>query len=222
VGAAPSASPVTASAAVRLPFRSGPETGLLLLGGLVSITGLILVAAMWRRERRRPPPQAAAVAQAVPATLSPPPMSRSTDDDEANVPRWLRQSLRQERFAQPVMRRMAVVSTRGPLTFEEPESDAIARMVLRYDGVSLLDQPNESFARTLTVLGTADEVDILEVTDAWAFIRTPNGMSGWLPSMTLRGKPTAAESPYGRPPEPDGSGARLPDGAGVASLRGHN
>lgn len=117
---------------------------------------------------------------------------RAIPDDEANVPRWLRTSVRAGRSwrPQPVTQRMAVNVYRQTATFDEPAADILARMILRYDGVELLDEPNESFARTVSVVGTGDEVDLLEVQGAWARVVTPRGSTGWLPSMTLRGATT--------------------------------
>ena len=187
-------------ASIAAPWN-GRDTGLLALAGLISLGGLMLVVIVWRRERRREVLVTSGVAPAAPQpslrSLAPPPVA----DDEANLPRWLRPSVRAQRFAQPIMRRMAVISARDPLVFREPPVAAIARMVLRYDGVALLDQPTETLATTLAELGTEDEVDIMEVRDAWALVRTPDGLSGWLPTMTLRGKPNPVE-PASQEPEP--------------------
>jgi hypothetical protein len=59
-------------------------------------------------------------------------------------------------------------------------------MVVRYDGVALLDQADEAFGRSLGGLQAGDEVEVLERAGAWAQVRTAQGRSGWVPSMTLK------------------------------------
>lgn len=176
------------------------------LVALVTLGGLVLFV-LGVRPRRRPE-RAAAFAQLLgQADLNRPVAypGRTTPDDEANVPRWLRASVRAGRTwrPQPVTQRMAVNVYRQTATFDEPAADMLARMILRYDRVDLLDEPNEALARTLTVVGTGDEVDVLEVQDAWARVVTPRGATGWLPTMTLRSAiatEVADEPPAGEPP----------------------
>lgn len=166
------------------------EAGLASLLVLVVVTGggwLIL-----RRRgdgRSRPPDLAAAAAVAAPAlTSAPAAVRRQASPEEAGTPRWLRASVRAERFA-PARTELAprrYSAMREATTFDHPADAAAIRMLVRYDGVALLDQTNEVFAQVISELGTGDEVEIVDVVDVWAEVQTPHGYRGWVPTMTLR------------------------------------
>jgi Bacterial SH3 domain len=141
----------------------------------------------------------------VPAPLSQayrPSQSAVTPIEEENLPRWLRASVRAERFYTPAREPSASVRPRRVLAFDEPAASGV-RLEVRYDHVDVLDEPNEAYARTLTQVGTGDEVEILEQTEAWALVRTPRGVTGWLPSMTVGAAPTAVEGPTDPSPAPE-------------------
>jgi hypothetical protein len=128
--------------------------------------------------------------------------AQSAPSDEVNVPRWLRASVRAERFEmidRDVRTTASFVPRRGA-RFSEPPLDAATRMLVRYERVQVLDQPNEAYGRTLTEVGTNDEVDVLEAQEAWALVQTPSGVTGWLLTMTIA-RPAGAVSDAGADPE---------------------
>jgi hypothetical protein len=164
--------------------------------GLVSLLVLVVVTGggwfiLGRRGSGRSlaPDLALAVAAAGPSfTSSPGALRRQAPPEEAGTPRWLRASVRAERFApartQVVPRRYSAM--REAATFDHPADASAIRMLVRYDGVALLDQTNEVFAQVISELGTGDEVEIVDVVDVWAEVQTPHGYRGWVPTMTLR------------------------------------
>jgi hypothetical protein len=109
--------------------------------------------------------------------------------DQAGVPRWLRGSVRAERFWTPPIRPEPSRAARRAAVFNEPVSDTGMRLNVRYDRVAVLDQPDEAYATTLTEVGTGDEVEVLEIRDVSVRIRTSRGEIGWIPSMTLGAPP---------------------------------
>jgi hypothetical protein len=135
-------------------------------------------------------------------------------DDEADMPRWLRPSLRAERFgadlaparsaerALPLGLRVAGPPARTPLAFGGAPADLDDRRLVRLDGVALLDRPDEADGRRLSQLERGDEVAVLEGEAGWVNVLTPTGEAGWLPEAALAGTPVAArlaDAPLARP-----------------------
>jgi hypothetical protein len=95
-------------------------------------------------------------------------------------------------------------------------SDAeVDRWVLRYDGVVLLDRPDDVHGRPMEGLQADDEVALLERDELWANVATPGGRAGWIPAMALgpaaapgsgpaAGPAAASDSPAA--PEPSNAG----------------
>ena len=174
--------------------------------GLVG-AGIVFFALFGRRRRGEPSVGDLAVAGAseLPSgRASTPPMAL---DGEENVPRWLRASVRDARFWTPSREPRVHTSRRHALTFAEPLAESANRLVVRYDNVDVLDQPNEAYAHLVGEVGTGDEVEIVELNDAWALVRTPRGVTGWLPTMTIgaleAGATQAAPEPAEAPAAPD-------------------
>jgi hypothetical protein len=78
------------------------------------------------------------------------------------------------------------------MVFVTPGEDLAGLHYVRYDGVPLLDRPDEVLGRTLRELDGGDEVEVLERAEIWAQVRTPNNLTGWVPSMTLADVSAAA------------------------------
>lgn len=111
-------------------------------------------------------------------------------DDDVALPRWIRnRSLESEERARLEPRPRT--SRRRPVLFTDPLGESSMRLVVRYDGVALLSQPNEAYADVLTEMGTGDEVEILDIDEPWARVLTPRGIEGWLPTMTIGAAPDA-------------------------------
>jgi hypothetical protein len=112
-------------------------------------------------------------------------------DDEENMPRWLRPSLRAERFGMDQTRvrvlpaaLQPIPTRRAPLAFGGTSADLSDRRVVRSAAVGLLDQPDPA-AQHVTELEGGDEVEILETVGLWANVLTPTGLAGWLPTVVL-------------------------------------
>lgn len=112
-------------------------------------------------------------------------------DDEENMPRWLRPSLRAERFGMDQTRIRVVPAAlqpvptrRAPLAFGGTSAELSDRRVVRSAAVGLLDQPDAA-ARHVAELEQGDEVEILETDELWANVLTPTGLAGWLPAVVL-------------------------------------
>jgi hypothetical protein len=147
-------------------------------------------AALYAFGRRHSPGEARFAA--VPALVaqpvsSPSPRGYETVDeprDEEGVPRWLRASVRADRFWTPPRDPDRDLRARGPAdAFVEAPADA-ATVVVRSDA-TILDGPNESYAAIVGRVHAGDEVLVSFMAEDWAEVRTPRGASGWLPSMAL-------------------------------------
>ena len=159
---------------------------------LLALVALFAVMAVGRRRRPAAVEGAAALEMALPddpTTLSLTP--HPTPTGEEHVPRWRRPSVVAARFEtdSTVIVRAAtagsVAPRRTPNVFTDPTADAGDRMWLRYDGVPLLDQPDEALGRSQADLDTGDEVLVLERDELWANVTTPAGIMGWVPAMVL-------------------------------------
>jgi hypothetical protein len=119
-----------------------------------------------------------------------------TPEMESLLPRWRRPSLMQARKADPL--READDAPR--LRFDD--GLAIAgqeRRFVRYTVVRLLDAPDELRANEIGVLGTGDEVVVMERQGVYCLVQAPNGGRGWIHKMTLGDvvgpAPAVVESP---------------------------
>ena len=120
-----------------------------------------------------------------------------TGGRDRNVPRWLDPAIaaaRRPDRSSAVARSAAaaVPRTRPPLVFVTPGGALAGLHYVRYDGVPLLDRPDDVLGRTLQELDGGDEVDVLERAEIWAQVRTPDNLIGWVPSMTLADVSAAA------------------------------
>ncbi len=97
------------------------------------------------------------------------------------MPRWRRPSLRAARMASERAPAPAAV----PLAFGDRAADGAERARIRYQLVRLTDEPDEIRSTQIAQLVAGDEVEVLERRAAWARVRTPMGVEGWVPKMTL-------------------------------------
>jgi hypothetical protein len=159
---------------------------------------VLLVAFVIARRRLERRERAALAAAAWPPDLDSRPIRRIETraetlaaDDEDNRPRWLRPSLRAERFGMDQMRARILPTAlqpapprRTPLTFGGTTADRSDRRLIRSAVVGLLDQP-DPVGRHVAELEHGDEVEILETVEPWANVVTPTGLAGWLPTVVL-------------------------------------
>jgi hypothetical protein len=170
------------------------------LGAPVAYLALVLLVAFVIARRRLERRERAALAGAArPPDLDSRPVRRIerraeplAADDEESRPRWLRPSLRAERFGVDQARVARVMPAalqpapprRTPLTFGGTTADLSDRRLIRSAVVGLLDQPDPA-GRHLAELEHGDEVEILETVEPWTNVLTPTGLAGWLPTVVL-------------------------------------
>jgi hypothetical protein len=157
-----------------------------LLLGLVTVIGAALIVAMIRRRSQGRPASETAESEDVSAGILASPSGR-----DRNLPRWLDPSIAAARFrtdtttAVRTAAAMVAAPARTPAVFAGPGDELVERARVRYDAVPLLDRPDDVLGRTQGELDAEDEVEVLERSEIWARVRTPNGMTGWLPGMTI-------------------------------------
>lgn len=129
----------------------------------------------------------------------------SAPTGEEHIPRWRRPSVTAARFEShsTVAIRAAIPTTepppaRVPLVFAEPIDAGAELLFVRYDGVPLLDRPEDALGRPLSELNTGDEVAVVAGDDLWAHVTTPTRLAGWVARMALT--PVALESSEAEPP----------------------
>lgn len=153
--------------------------------------GLAFVISTRRRRPKDEPARLSAVSAAPRPTLHLATASgrRVAVEDDAVLPRWIRNRTADEahdrRPPEPPPRRV----TRSPTLFTDPIGESSMRLVVRYDNVALLNQPNDSFGEVLTELGSGDEVEILDIDEPWARVLTPRGVEGWVQTMAIGAAP---------------------------------
>jgi hypothetical protein len=161
--------------------------GLLLpiaVGLVAAIAVALVVLVVLQRRQHQPAPETGDSDHDADATLA------SASPNRA-LPRWLDPSIAAARFRTDTTTgiRAAVAAAtapaRMPLVFAGPVDELIERAWIRYDGVPLLDRPDDVLGRAQRDLDGGDEVEVVERGEIWAAVRTPNGVAGWLPAMTL-------------------------------------
>ena len=111
---------------------------------------------------------AVAVAGPAPATVLPAPLLSNVD-----------------RHAQ----RLGRGQTRAVLRFDHPPGKGVDRRVVGYRLVRISDGPDDLHTAEVGRLDRGDEVELLEATDGFARIRTPEGLEGWVPALTVLHRP---------------------------------
>jgi hypothetical protein len=173
-------------------LSSAPDGLLLPIGlALAGVLALVVIA-RWRLKAG----QQSETAESD-AGVSGDPDAASASD--RSLPRWLDPSVVAARFrtdtttAARAAAAVAIAPARAPVVFSDPIDELAERMRVRYDGVPLLDRPDDVLGRTLGELDGGDEVELLERGEIWARVKTPKAAAGWLPSMTLAPVATAED-----------------------------
>jgi len=173
-------------------LSSTPEGLFLPIGLAVAGVLLLVIIARWRLK-------AAQTSEAAESDAGLPGDPDAASASDRNLPRWLDPSVVAARFrtdtttAVRAAAAVAIAPARAPVVFTGPIDELAQRMRVRYDGVPLLDRPDDVLGRTLGELDGGDEVELLERGEIWARVKTPKAAAGWLPSMTLAPVATDAE-----------------------------
>src|SRR5947207_1413889 len=166
------------------PLGDGPIA--LLLAGIVvpvgAFAGWWLVA--FRRRRRAP------AAEVDDESAEAPREPR----DQESMPRWLRPSVREARYA----REGTGTEPRALVFGSEPDS-GVDRRLMRFDLVPLFASIDQEQPPVLAQLKVHDEVEVLDQNGPWLRVRTPVGTEGWVPESRVSGplseEPAASSSP---------------------------
>jgi hypothetical protein len=146
---------------------------------LTTALGVMLFAFVLRRPARRErvparPNVAAAVAVA-------PPGADAVSPDEANLPRWLRPTLREQRQWTD----RAAYAVREPERFDSPPRGGADRRTIGYRLVRLSDGPDDLRSNEISRLDRGDEVEIIGDQGGFLQVRTPSGLEGWVPRIAI-------------------------------------
>jgi hypothetical protein len=101
--------------------------------------------------------------------------------NEATIPRWRRQSLKEARFQRVLVRPSAPTPK---LAFAAPPERDVERVAVRYDFVQLVSSPDAD-TPAVAELRAGDEVDVVTRQGRWVQVKTPHGAVGWIEAATL-------------------------------------
>jgi SH3 domain-containing protein len=163
-------------------LRFGFDTGIglpVFAWSLTTALGVLLFAFVLRRPARRErvpvgPNVAAAVALA-------PPGADAVHPDEANLPRWLRPTLREQRQWSD----RATYAVREPELFDSAPRGGADRRTIGYRLVRLSDGPDDLRSNEISRLDRGDEVEIIGDQGGFLQVRTPSGLEGWVPRIAI-------------------------------------
>ena len=116
-------------------------------------------------------------------------------DDEAELPRWLRPSVREERVWTPPPPRHPPAESPRSTRFAPPAWDPANRQAV-HARTALLNVPNEALSTPITDIERGGEVEILQARDTWLRVRTATGDEGWIQSSALGARPTDTETTF--------------------------
>ncbi len=75
----------------------------------------------------------------------------------------------------------------GPQTFSKPPGKGVERLKVGYRMVRLSEGVDDVSSRELGRLDRGDEVEVLDSYEGFLQVRTPDGITGWIPRHTILG-----------------------------------
>jgi hypothetical protein len=164
-----------------------------LVWSLTTMLGVLLFAAFVRRPRRRadaipegPHGGAAAIVADSLGTAHVRPVvgGAGIPADEANLPRWLRPALNDQRQAND---RGSLPAFHEPERFAAPGKGGAERRTIAYRLVRLSAGPDDIRFAEVGRLDRGDEVEVIGESDGFLKVRTPAGLEGWVPRVVIVG-----------------------------------
>ncbi len=73
----------------------------------------------------------------------------------------------------------------APRTFDKPPAKDVERVKMSYRRVRLSEGPDDVGSRELDRLDRGDEVEIVGSFEGFLQVRTPEGVTGWIPRHTI-------------------------------------
>ena len=77
-----------------------------------------------------------------------------------------------------------------PRTFDKPPAGDVERAKVGYRRVRISSKPHAVRSQELGRLDRGDEVEIVDSYEGFLQVRTPDGITGWIPRHTIVGAPT--------------------------------
>ena len=157
-----------------------------------------------RRHRRRPSPTPGAASKAKPVrkAAAPPPDESKRKKPAARAAKAAAAStiaasaapapVERDLDAAPLAAAAASVKpgpvgkdAAAPRKFDKPPAKDAQRTTVGYRQVRLSDAANDVGSRELGRLDRGDEVEILDSFEGFLQVRTPDGLTGWIPRQTI-------------------------------------
>ena len=101
--------------------------------------------------------------------------------EEAHIPRWRRQSVREARAASE----RAPAAPAVKMRFHTDPEPGAERFQVRYALVTMTDTMDELTGTRVGELQSGDEVEVIDRHGTWVMVRTPYGIEGWIHRTTL-------------------------------------
>jgi hypothetical protein len=147
---------------------------------LTTAAGVVLFAVVVRRSRRHDEDGVAvgagiAAAAALAVEPTPPPVTVYVADgwdDEVGVesgPKW------------------GAPTGREPVRFESAPEPGVERRTISHRLVRLSDTPDDLRSREVARLDRGDEVEVIDEDERMFRVRTPTGLHGWVPRISIVG-----------------------------------
>jgi hypothetical protein len=146
---------------------------------LTTAAGVLLFAIVVRRSRRRDEEAVSVAAAAGASTLTveptPPPVTVYVSDgwdDEVGTdagPKW------------------GAPASRDPVRFETAAGPGVERRTISHRLVRLSETPDDLRSREVARLDRGDEVEVIDEDERMFRVRTPTGLQGWVPRISIVG-----------------------------------
>lgn len=108
----------------------------------------------------------------------------ASNPDEANLPRWLRPTLHDQRQSRD---RGTLTAAREPARFGAAPKTGVERRTIGYRLVRMSDAPDDIRSREVGRVDRGDEIEVIAEHESFLRVRTPDGLEGWVPRVVIVG-----------------------------------